>query len=202
MSLSDLSNINISSGVTYNIINGIGGIGGVLGVAAGNGTDTSLTSLGVGTTYISKGGGAGGVNGGLGTNAVVGPIGTSSAGGAATTGVAASGGGVGSIKFNGDPAFFVYNTYAHDGAGAFTNAVGGGGGGGGAGSDGLIGIATNGGNGGNGIFINITKLSDSSLVQLEEYINYVNAQEKHLSEFEEQKKFITKEYFDSKSSTM
>jgi hypothetical protein len=54
----------------------------------------------------------------------------------------------------------------------------------------------------NGIFINITKLSDSSLVQLEEYINYVNAQEKHLSEFEEQKKFITKEYFDSKSSTM
>ena len=54
----------------------------------------------------------------------------------------------------------------------------------------------------NGIFINITKLNDSSLVQLEEYINYVNAQEKHLSEFEEQKKFITKEYFDSKSSTM
>lgn len=54
----------------------------------------------------------------------------------------------------------------------------------------------------NGIFINITKLSDSSLVQLEDYINYVNAQEKHLSEFEEQKKFITKEYFDSKSSTM
>ena len=50
----------------------------------------------------------------------------------------------------------------------------------------------------NGIFINISKLNDTSLTQLEEYINYVNAQEKHLNEFEEQKKQITKEYFESK----
>jgi hypothetical protein len=51
----------------------------------------------------------------------------------------------------------------------------------------------------NGIFINITKLSYSSLIELEEYINYVNAQEKHLNEFEEQKKPLSKEYYESKT---
>lgn len=51
----------------------------------------------------------------------------------------------------------------------------------------------------NGIFINITKLSDDTLVQIEEYIEYVNAQEKHLSEAEEQKKMITREFFEAKS---
>jgi hypothetical protein len=50
----------------------------------------------------------------------------------------------------------------------------------------------------NGIFINITKLSDATLSELEEYINYVNTQEQHLNEFEEQKKLITKEYFEQK----
>jgi hypothetical protein len=51
----------------------------------------------------------------------------------------------------------------------------------------------------NGIFINITKLSDETLLQIEEYIEYVNAQEKHLNEAEEQKKMITREYFEAKS---
>lgn len=51
----------------------------------------------------------------------------------------------------------------------------------------------------NGIFINITKLSDDTLLQIEEYIEYVNAQEKHLSEAEEQKKMITREFFEAKS---
>jgi hypothetical protein len=50
----------------------------------------------------------------------------------------------------------------------------------------------------NGIFINITKLSDTTLTQLEEYINYVNTQEEHLNEFEEQKKLITREFFEQK----
>jgi hypothetical protein len=50
----------------------------------------------------------------------------------------------------------------------------------------------------NGIFINITKLSDATLTELDEYINYVNTQEEHLNEFEEQKKMITKEYFEQK----
>ena len=50
----------------------------------------------------------------------------------------------------------------------------------------------------NGIFINITKLSDVTLTELEDYINYVNTQEEHLNEFEEQKKMITKEYFEQK----
>ena len=51
----------------------------------------------------------------------------------------------------------------------------------------------------NGVFINITKLSDETLLQIEEYIEYVNAQEKHLNEAEEQKKMITREYFEAKS---
>ena len=45
----------------------------------------------------------------------------------------------------------------------------------------------------NGIFINITKLTDTTLTQLEEYINYVNTQEEHLNKIEEQKKLITRE---------
>lgn len=51
----------------------------------------------------------------------------------------------------------------------------------------------------NGIFINITKLRDETLLQIEEYIEYVNAQEKHLNEAEEEKKMITREYFEAKS---
>lgn len=51
----------------------------------------------------------------------------------------------------------------------------------------------------NGVFINITKLSDETLLQIEEYIEYVNAQEKHLNEAEEEKKMITREFFEVKS---
>lgn len=51
----------------------------------------------------------------------------------------------------------------------------------------------------NGVFINITKLSDETLLQIEEYIEYVNAQEKHLNEAEEEKKMITREFFEAKS---
>ena len=149
-----LSNIPISSGTTYNIINGIGGEAGVASIAALNGADTSLTSLGIGITYISKGGGAGGTNGVAIVNAPLGLIGTSSAGGCFTP-ATVTGGGIGSIAFNGDPAFFVYNTYAHNGGNGFSNNNSGAGGGGGGGGEGFNGTLTTGGNGGAGVYINM-----------------------------------------------
>jgi signal-transduction protein with cAMP-binding, CBS, and nucleotidyltransferase domain len=51
----------------------------------------------------------------------------------------------------------------------------------------------------NGIFINITKLNDETLAQLDEYMKYVIKQEEQLSEVEHQKELITKEYFDCKA---
>lgn len=51
----------------------------------------------------------------------------------------------------------------------------------------------------NGIFINITKLNDQTLTQLDEYMKYVIKQEEQLNEIEYQKELITKEYFDCKA---
>lgn len=50
----------------------------------------------------------------------------------------------------------------------------------------------------NGIFVNITKLNDETLTQLDEYMKYVIKQEEQLSEIEHQKELITKEYFECK----
>ena len=51
----------------------------------------------------------------------------------------------------------------------------------------------------NGVFVNITKLNNDLLQELYEYMNYVIHQEKHLSEIEEQKMSLTKEFFDTKT---
>lgn len=51
----------------------------------------------------------------------------------------------------------------------------------------------------NGIFINITKLNDTTLAQLDEYMKYVIKQEEQLNEVEHQKELITKEYFECKT---
>lgn len=48
----------------------------------------------------------------------------------------------------------------------------------------------------NGVFVNITKLNNDLLKELYDYMNYVIHQEKHLSEIEEQKMSLTKEFFD------
>lgn len=50
----------------------------------------------------------------------------------------------------------------------------------------------------NGVFVNISKLSDTTLRELEEYMKYVIQQEKQLNEIEEQKQILTKEFFDNK----
>jgi len=51
----------------------------------------------------------------------------------------------------------------------------------------------------NGVFVNISKLNDAILQELEDYMKYVIQQEKQLSEVETQKEFLTKEYFDNKT---
>jgi hypothetical protein len=51
----------------------------------------------------------------------------------------------------------------------------------------------------NGVFVNISKLNDTVLQELEDYMNYVIQQEKQLSEFETQKEYLTKEYFENKT---
>lgn len=51
----------------------------------------------------------------------------------------------------------------------------------------------------NGVFVNISKLNDTTLQELEDYMKYVIQQEKQLSEFETQKEFLTKEYFENKT---
>jgi hypothetical protein len=51
----------------------------------------------------------------------------------------------------------------------------------------------------NGVFVNISKLSDTTLQELEQYTKYVIQQEKQLSEIETQKEFLSKEYFDNKA---
>lgn len=51
----------------------------------------------------------------------------------------------------------------------------------------------------NGVFINISKINDTTLRELEEYMKYVIKQEKHLNEIEEQKQHLTKEFFENKT---
>jgi len=51
----------------------------------------------------------------------------------------------------------------------------------------------------NGVFVNISKLSDTTLRELEGYMKYVIQQEKQLNEIEEQKQLLAKEYFENKT---
>jgi hypothetical protein len=51
----------------------------------------------------------------------------------------------------------------------------------------------------NGVFVNISKINDATLRDLEEYMNYVVQQEKQLIEIEDQKQYLSKEYFDNKT---
>jgi len=45
----------------------------------------------------------------------------------------------------------------------------------------------------NGVFVNISKINDATLRDLEDYINYVVQQEKQLNEIEDQKQYLSKE---------
>ncbi len=51
----------------------------------------------------------------------------------------------------------------------------------------------------NGVFVNISKINDAILRELEDYMKYVIQQEKQLNEIEEQKQFLSKEYFENKT---
>jgi hypothetical protein len=51
----------------------------------------------------------------------------------------------------------------------------------------------------NGVFVNISKLNDTTLSELEGYMRYVIQQEKQLNEIEQQKQQLTKEYFENKT---
>lgn len=51
----------------------------------------------------------------------------------------------------------------------------------------------------NGVFVNISKINDAILRELEDYMNYVIQQEKQLNEIEEQKQLLSKEYFENKT---
>lgn len=51
----------------------------------------------------------------------------------------------------------------------------------------------------NGVFVNISKINDATLRDLEDYMNYVVQQEKQLNEIEDQKQYLSKEYFDNKT---
>lgn len=51
----------------------------------------------------------------------------------------------------------------------------------------------------NGVFVNISKINDITLHELEDYMKYVVQQEKQLNEIEEQKQYLSKEYFDNKT---
>ena len=51
----------------------------------------------------------------------------------------------------------------------------------------------------NGVFVNISKINDNTLHELEDYMKYVVQQEKQLSEIEDQKEYLSKEYFDNKT---
>lgn len=51
----------------------------------------------------------------------------------------------------------------------------------------------------NGVFVNISKLNDATLQELENYMKYVIQQEKQLSEIETQKEYLTKEFFENKT---
>lgn len=47
----------------------------------------------------------------------------------------------------------------------------------------------------NGIFINMTSLKDLTITQLEDYLKYVNKQEKQLNDIEAQKDELSNTYF-------
>ena len=47
--------------------------------------------------------------------------------------------------------------------------------------------------------INISKINDKTLQELENYMKYVIQQEEQLNEIEEQKQYLSKEYFDNKT---
>jgi hypothetical protein len=51
----------------------------------------------------------------------------------------------------------------------------------------------------NGVFVNISKINDTTLRELEDYMKYVIQQEKQLNEIEEQKQYLSKEYFENKT---
>lgn len=51
----------------------------------------------------------------------------------------------------------------------------------------------------NGVFVNISKLNNELLQELYDYMTYVIKQEKHLSEVEEHKQSLTKEFFNNKT---
>ena len=54
----------------------------------------------------------------------------------------------------------------------------------------------------NGVFVNLTDLDKNSLKKLEEYINYVQKQQKHLSTIETEKENLENTYFkDNKETT-
>ena len=47
----------------------------------------------------------------------------------------------------------------------------------------------------NGIFINMTNIKDFAITQLEDYLKYVNKQEKQLNDIEAQKSELSNTYF-------
>ena len=47
----------------------------------------------------------------------------------------------------------------------------------------------------NGVFINLTEQDDNVMKQLEEFLNYVDVQEKHLHNIEDQQEQIEQEFF-------
>jgi hypothetical protein len=51
----------------------------------------------------------------------------------------------------------------------------------------------------NGVLVNLTEVNDEIIQELETYVNYVNAQERNLSENEKQKEDIKNTFFVKKS---
>lgn len=47
----------------------------------------------------------------------------------------------------------------------------------------------------NGVFINLTRLTEPFITELEQYLAYIQTQEAQLNEFEVQKKVLTTKYF-------
>jgi len=47
----------------------------------------------------------------------------------------------------------------------------------------------------NGVFINLTEQDDNVMNQLEEFLNYVDVQQKHLHNIEDQQEQIEQEFF-------
>ena len=47
----------------------------------------------------------------------------------------------------------------------------------------------------NGVFINLTEQDDNVMKQLEEFLNYVDIQQKHLHNIEDQQEQIEQEFF-------